>query len=112
MKVKDYVSMIETNLFSMASSNNNKFYKNNLIVDDELIASLNKLNGDIKEFIRTSKNNYIQFKLIKETLLDINLYYKSAINEVFQQIFSCSTSNNRITKMFGNNLNKERTIKT
>lgn len=112
MRIKDYVSMIESNLFPMASSNNNnQLYKNNLIVDDELIASLNKLNADIKEFIRASKNHFTQLKLSNETILDLNLYCKSTINELFQQITSCSSANNRVNKMFGNNLNKERTIK-
>ena len=101
MRIKDYVSMIESNLFPMPSSNdNNQLDKNNLIVDDELIASLNKLNADIKEFIRASKNHFTQLKLSNETILDLNLYCKSTINELFQQITSCSSANNRVNKMF------------
>ena len=92
-RIKEYVSMLETNLLPLSNSNSS------IISDEKFIISLNKLNNDIKSFIKSAKKNFTTIKSSNEQILLHTSKNKTLLNEC-------------ISLLSSNRINKEKIIKS
>lgn len=92
-RIKEYVSMLETNLLPLSNSSSS------LLSDEKIILSINKLNNDIKSFIRTAKTNFTTIKASNDQIMLHISRNKTIVNECISLISS-------------NRINKEKIIKS
>ena len=92
-RIKEYVSMLETNLLPLSNSNSS------IISDEKFMISLNKLNNDIKCFIKSAKKNFTAIKTSNDQILLHTSKNTTLLNEC-------------VSLLSSNRVNKEKIIKS
>ena len=91
-RIKEYVSMLETNLLPLSNSNSS------IISDEKFIISLNKLNNDIKSFIKSAKKNFTTIKSSNDQILLHTSKHKTLLNECVSLLSSNRANKEKIIK--------------